>query len=267
MHIPFFIAKHNVRIIILNKVMMRTIYRNPPILEVVCEFRLPLNTQWDLTVPGLIFEKIKDKFPEREQRNIHEIEMKQGPQGMRQELRVSERVVLFNRKRNIFVQIGEHLMTVNCLKPYPGWKNFQPNIEVAFRALLDVVDVYKLQRIGLRFINHIEIKKIPVQLEEYFNLRPYMGPDLPQNVAHFLVGCLFLFENKRDACRIQLTPVPAEQAEWSAFRLDLDYYLQEPGAVSAKDALNWVEGAHEQVEKLFEGCITDNLRKLFQEDE
>lgn len=48
-------------------------YKNPPIVEVVCEFRLSDDTLWDLTIPGLLYEKLKDEFLHREQRLFQEV--------------------------------------------------------------------------------------------------------------------------------------------------------------------------------------------------
>jgi hypothetical protein len=57
-------------------------YAAPPLIEAVCELRLTPDTQWDLTIPGMIYEKVKDDFPNREQRLAQEVEIEQGPQGM-----------------------------------------------------------------------------------------------------------------------------------------------------------------------------------------
>jgi uncharacterized protein (TIGR04255 family) len=35
--------------------------------------------------------------------------------------------------------------------------------------------------------------------------------------------------------------------------------------VEVVDALAWVEEAHDRVEEVFEGCITDKLREMFEE--
>ena len=41
--------------------------------------------------------------------------------------------------------------------------------------------------------------------------------------------------------------------------------LAQPQTVSANQALEWVEEAHQKVEGIFEGCITERLREIFQE--
>ncbi|MGC8838175.1 MAG: hypothetical protein ACP5UM_07135 [Anaerolineae bacterium] len=37
-------------------------YKDPPLMEAVCEFRLAADSPWDLTIPGLIYEKLYAAF-------------------------------------------------------------------------------------------------------------------------------------------------------------------------------------------------------------
>ena len=42
-------------------------YNNPPIVEALCEFQFDEDVPWDLTLIGLIYDKLKDYFPKRQQ--------------------------------------------------------------------------------------------------------------------------------------------------------------------------------------------------------
>jgi len=239
-------------------------YKNPPIVEAVCEFRLTSDTAWDLTIPGLIYGKIKGEFPHREQRLVHEIEISHGPEGMQHQVRAHERVFFFADDRKKFVQLGPRLLAVNCLKPYPTWQEFKPKIEKAFKALTEIVNVKGIQRIGLRYINQIEIPGAPIKLENYFEFYPFVGPRLPQNMEGFTAISEFPYANGRDLCRVQLAPAPSKP-ERPLITLDIDYFLRRPKGVEPESTLVWVEEAHSRVEEIFEGCVTDRLRQQFQE--
>jgi uncharacterized protein (TIGR04255 family) len=241
-------------------------YANPPIIEAVCEFRVLPDSPWDLTIHGLIYEKLKKTFPHKEQRVVQEVELKQGPNGIEQEVRINERSVFFTNDKNLFVQIGQQLLAVNCLKPYPHWEGFKPKIEEAFNALSNSIDIKGLARIGYRTINRIELPRQSFHLESYFEFYPFLGPRLPQNMVNFIVGCVLSFSDGRDLCKVQLTSAVPENPDSSAFLLDLDYYLAKPSNVAVSNALEWVEESHEQVNNIFEGCITDPLREIFQEE-
>lgn len=240
-------------------------YANPPIIEAVCEFRLTSDSKWDLTIPGLVYEKVSKEFPNKEERLIQKIEATHSPQGKKEQISREERILFLTNDRKTFIQIGSHLLAINCLRPYPTWNGFKPKIENGFNTLANIVDIKGLQRIGLRYINRIEIPGPSVNLDDYFGFRPFIGRNLPQVMENFIVGCKFPSSDEQDICRVQLTNATPEKPGNSAFLLDLDYFLSRPQAVSPDKALEWVQMAHQQVENIFEGCITDHLREVFQE--
>lgn len=239
-------------------------YKNPPVVEAVCEFRLTQDTPWDLTIPGLFYERVKTAFPHREQRVVQEVDLTQEPQGLQQRIRTSERVLLFTQDRKMLIQLGPRLLVVNALRPYPTWQGFKPRIEMAWSELQRVVEISGLERIGLRYINRIKLPEKDVKLDKYFGFYLTLGPRLPKNIVSFIAVAEFLYNEDRDRCRVRLEPA-RDSAEESTCMLDIDYFLARSRAVEVADALQWVEEAHSRVEEVFEGCITDRLRALFEE--
>lgn len=236
-------------------------YVNPPVIEAICEFRLTPDTNWDITIPGLFYEKVKEHFPHREQRIVQEIEVIQDSQSLQQQLRTSERILLFAENRSLLIQLGPRLLVVNALKPYPTWAGFKPKIEEAFGALSTTIELKGLQRVGLRYINRIEMPLPQLDLARYFQFYLYLGPNLPQNTDNFFAWADFVYADGRDRCRVQLKSVP----DHIAVILDIDYFLSKEKGVPETEAINWIEEAHNRVEEVFEGCVTDQLRDLFQE--
>lgn len=239
-------------------------YSNPPIAEAVCEFRMVPDTEWDLTIPGVIYDRVRGEFPVKERKVVREVRP-ETEGGLRQEVWLTERAWFLSEDRKSFIQVGPHILAVNCLKPYPGWHVFKPMIETGFRAMAETVNPKGLERIGLRYINRVEVPGIPVKREDYFWFRPFLGEGLPQNVGGFIVGCMLPFAEGRDSCRLQLTTAVPEKPETVAFVLDLDYFLAKAQAVAVNEALEWVDAAHQGVLEIFEGCITDRLREIFGE--
>ncbi len=241
-------------------------YSNPPIIEAVCEFRFTPDTEWDLTIPGFIYEKLNTDFPHKEERAVQEVTISGGPKGIEQQMRTTQRMVFLTNDKKTLIQVGPHRLAVNRLKPYPTWAGFKPQIAKAFSALTDTLEeVRGLERIALRYINRIEIPSESVDLDDYFEFRPFLGKELPQHMISFILGCVLPFSEDRDACKVQLVSAVPEQPDNSAFLLTLDYFVTKAQAVSPDQALGWVESAHEQIENLFEGCIKDTLRGIFGE--
>lgn len=238
-------------------------YSKDPIIEVVCEFRFMPDTHWDSVIPGLIYERVRDTFSKRRPTQRFGLLVTEDAQEKVPEVHFSDVIQLLRADEKAFLQIGRHLLSVNHLNPYPGWEGFLPLIDKGFRAYRDSAEPRGLQRIGLRYINRIEIDRSPVELAEFFNFRPYVGSDLPQDHGPFLTGVQFPFENSRDTLRLQLTSAEVETADHSAFILDLDYFTSQVEAVPLDNVPEWVDNAHSQIERIFEASITDDTRRLF----
>lgn len=234
-------------------------YANPPIREAVCEIKFTPDSKVDFTVPGLLYEKLKGEFPLKEK----------GSLVIGGDRTLTELAVFLTKDKNTSIRVGCKLPILSIIrqKPYPSWKEFKPHIEKAYNELrvLEGVEIKGIHRIGLLYVNLIEIPSKSVNLADYFEYGLNLGGRLPKEIRAFLVGSDFSFFEGRDVCRVQLASAVASNPEHFSVRLDLDYYLAKPQAVSPDGVPEWVENAHQKVEEIFEGCITDRSRELFGE--
>lgn len=240
-------------------------YDKPPLLEAIFEVRFPQATSWDLAIPGLIYERLKERFPQREAKIAQEMNIVSGPEGFKQEIRTTERSLFFQSDRKMLVQVGPRVVSVHCLKPYPGWATFKSAIEEIYNALGEVVETKQLEKIALRYINRIEITESKIEPKDYFNLYIYLGEKLPQDMVNFNIECIFPYERERDLCRLQFAtlPPPTPSQPMFNFLLDIGYFLATPQVIKSEEVLNWVEIAHQRIQDIFEGSITNKLRALF----
>jgi uncharacterized protein (TIGR04255 family) len=243
---------------------METVSSQYPIIEAVCEFRLPKNIKWDLTIPGLLFSKVENSFPDKEQRVVQSVEIIQNGEGVKHQISRDDRVFFYTSDRKTFIQIGTRMLAIHCIKPYLGWDNFKQKITVAFQAFADIIEFNSLERIGLRYINQIKVPKNDMPLKN-FEFRPHFSKDLANNLENFIMNCIFTFFDGSDSCRVQLTNMNSNESDTITLMLDLDYYLAKANSVSKIDSLNWVERAKEQINNIFNKCVSKNLKEKFKE--
>lgn len=238
-------------------------YGNPPLVEVVAEFRFTPSEPWDLTVPGLVYDHLRDQFPRKRLLKVLEGEAAAEASGIRQEFRLADRMQFLREDEKAFVQVGPDLLAVNHLAPYPTWEGFVPLVHRAFEAHLAVAKPKGLRRIGLRYVNQVAISGSPIELADYLNFRPFVGPGLPQVMSGFILGMQSPYEDGRDILRLQLTTGDTDTPDSVVVILDMDYFMARQEAVPIPETLGWIEIAHTRIQDVFEACLTDRLRQTF----
>jgi uncharacterized protein (TIGR04255 family) len=236
-------------------------YKKPPIEEAICEFHFSAQSQWDLAVPGLVYEHLRETFPKRTTGGRGWQIVIQADGGLTQ--RPGPDMLKFESLGGTtFAQVGMHFLSVHHIRPYSSWETFFPLIRAGFDAYVKEAKPIEISRINLRYINLIEIPEDPVDLEEYLAFYPHLEAELPQPWTSFITGIEFPYGEGGDKLRMNITSVPNVPGICKA-RLELDYFRSKFPDLSTKSIARWVNEAHDRVEETFEACITEKLRKVF----
>jgi len=237
-------------------------YKNPPITEVVCEFRFELESSFDQKTVDLFFNEIKEKFPKKKKGQTHQIKFEIHPKGQSFNKTLEEFDKFFSDDEKTLIQLDKGKLSIHKLKPYNSWQEFYPLINLVLDSYIKNIKIKSIQRIGLRYINNFEIPLSIFDIEQYFNLRPIMGEGLPQDLVSFMVGTIFAFENGRDNIKVQLIDRLAAPNK-RVFILDMDYFLVNPGSIQINEIAQWITNAHKNVENVFEVSLTEKTKLLF----
>jgi uncharacterized protein (TIGR04255 family) len=241
-------------------------YKNSPIIEALCEIQLVPSQPWDLTLPGLVYERVKDQFPDKKQQIGVGVQFRPTEKGLEHRVEPAPPRVQFYRKdKTALIQVGPDLFVVNHVKPYPTWDVFKPLILGNFQAYTGVANPRGFKKIGLRYINKIIFNAESINLEEYFNFFPAMPEDLPQLHEGFISRVEIPYLNNRDRMIITISNATPEAPKTLPIILDLDYIMILQEGISMEGFEGWLEQAHSATEKTFESCITDKCRILFEE--
>ena len=239
-------------------------YKKPPVVEALCEFQFISGQPWDMTIPGLLYEKISGEFPEKQQQMGFGIGFQSKEGGIEQKVELAQRMQFSRADKSALVQVGPDLLTVNHLKPYSSWETFKPLIFKNLEMYQKIAKPKGFKRIGLRYINKIEFDQRPIELTDYFNYYPFIPKELPQMHEAINVRVEIPYEDGTDRLLLTLvSTIPTEPAVLSLL-LALDYVMNVPERIQLHNASNWIENAHTRVETAFEACITAKCRSLFE---
>lgn len=241
-------------------------YQHPPLIEALCEFQF-VSENWDLTIPGLVYQKIKKDYPNKHQVKMMELEFQVKSSEISPKMRGdTDRMQFLNKEESGLVQVGQNLLAVNFLQPYPKWQNFRERIKEMLEVYKDIAHPAGIKRIGLRYINKIEIPVSEFDLSDYFNLQPTLPKQIPSQFGPIFMRVEIPYSANDGLLVLTFASNPSAQPNNSSFILDLDFATPVEHGCKFDNYFDWIEVAHKNVEIAFEACIKDRARNLFQEE-
>jgi uncharacterized protein (TIGR04255 family) len=225
-------------------------------------------SSWDDTVPGRFYDQVKDTFPERRQQEIHEAAVSFTPSGGASAgiRKLAPRMRFVSTSGDRMIQLGHDLLVVNQLRPYPRFEEWAPIMERALRNYSDLCQPQSVVRVGVRYINRVEIPAGRIRMEDYFTVCPTLPQVMGDAHGAFLVR--FEVSGKKAGHTVMVTfaTAPEEKPDTLAFLLDLYDIFQPDQGITIGQVQDEVKTAHDCVEAAFEGSITERLRALFEEE-
>lgn len=244
---------------------MSRLYHSPPIVEAVCEFQFA-ERDWDMTVLGLMYQEIREQFPLKRQLQGIEWELQAEKGQINQRVAgASPRMQFLRSDERALIQVGPGLLSINHLNPYPHWGVFRQMIFDTLSAYRRVAQPTSPKRIGLRYINRIDLPDDTTQISNYLRIGPQLPPGVRNEISSLVLRVEVPHLDDNGALLLTLASVPEQAVGKHSIVLDLDFITVGTGGLSFDVAEQWVETAHTRIEDTFEACLTDKLREVFME--
>jgi uncharacterized protein (TIGR04255 family) len=242
---------------------MGTLLKSQPLVEALCEFRFTMPEGWDLTLPGLFYAAVKENFPTRESLqevmlNIEFNPLKGGPPVIR-----APQLRLWDEKHSTSLLIGEGLLAVNQVASYSGWDNFKKLIQDTFLKYADISQGITIEKIALRYINHIYPNTLDkFAIEDYITIIPLFPSSLDLPMAGFQQSYSLLVEDLKSLL-VHRTSNAENQESKSLLLLDLEFICDkipvfENDRMREKWLEKWLESAHTNIEDAFISSLNSN---------
>ena len=241
-------------------------YKKPPVVEALCELFFE-GSEWDDTVMGRFYDRVKEKFPQRRQVDLPEAQFTFSNQGRSAAgiQRLPPQMQFLSEDGSSLLQLRQDLLVVNQLQPYPNFEIWEPNIYWALKIYREMTKPKGIQRIGFRYINRIVIPHAPVRMEDYFNIYPQLPKQTGDVHGAFMIRVELPCQQKGHAIFVTFATAPPDQPGQVAHLLDLYGIFQAEKPLNEHEAQAEIRTAHGNVvETAFEGSITERLRTLFE---
>lgn len=244
-------------------------YRNPPILEAVCEIEFaPTDNEWNISYPWLFYEKVKGVYTgaPKEQKLVR---LEPPPTGsLRKE---DSPFTVVEQSKTLFpladdtglVAVGPNVLSAHVKQPYPGWAIFRNRIADALKEYISIANPTGIRKIGLRYINQVTISEPQPNVADYFSTPP--ANVLPDELVidNFLSRNEYIYQD--EPIRVVINFARAESpSKMSAYLLDIDLVWQWPAdPLPIESVMNKVDELRRRERVIFERLITDQSRGLF----
>lgn len=237
-------------------------YPNPPILEVICEIHFALPASLNQEALARMQPRWKLKYPKQQIVTARSVELQFSVDKMQADSKeIGHKLVARSDDEKHLAQLGPSFLAVNRLRPYVGWEEeFRDTILARFEEVREEYGLSLIQRIGLRYINKIDLPQSPLRWADWFQV----SIPVPRTVSQ--EGGMFQSHFRQQLapdleCMLNFgTLVQAPQSVTSVI-LDIDVVWR--GSIRASDVPGQLEAVHRPHRDLFEAYLLDSTRKLF----
>jgi uncharacterized protein (TIGR04255 family) len=238
-------------------------YNKPPILEAIIavHFSTPLTMKEIETFA----RKFKKSFPFNE--DMVKIDVSVQTKQKTTTQKIGHR--LSNTDRTKWLILQSLQFGVIQQAPYSGWDAFYKEAHEHWQALKKIIKHKAISRVSTRYINRIDIPAAAgtlIDLSKYFSV----GLSLPQYaetmaLQNFYLNCSLLHSNTQYTNILQFVTVPSPLIDHMSFTIDIDV-VTTMNTVPQDDKGLWqlISSLRAYKDDLFEACITEETRKLFQ---
>ena len=240
-------------------------YKQPPITEAVIEIRfkhIPDKTKVDKFI-----KKLKGVYANYREEKVYslDIDMTNAEQNQARTQTTPQIIYRFSSEdmtQQLLLNNGSFV--ISQLAPYCGWKDFIKRFTRDWETWKKHLGFNEIQQIGVRYINRLDVPVTDsmVEFSEYVNVYPMMPKLLDPQLSHAIQAKIPIDELK---CSLSLNSAVVKSPLLNHMSLVIDQDIAkafEPPQ-NDKDIYSYLDKVHELKNKIFESCITDKARRLF----
>lgn len=242
-------------------------YERAPILEAIIEIRCALPPSTSLERLATVVDS--QEFPVVEKRVTVTGLLDVRPDGVEQRTSGEHTGHLFRSAD------GRHVLQSRLdgysfarLAPYETWESFYEEAERHWFLYREVAQPIRATRIGVRYINRIDVPGEHVEVKDYLRTAIDVSPYLPQLMSGYFLQVGIPLPQFRALAAVTSTIVEAEPMGGTGLILDIDTSHEVDIDLSAPGAGAEIDGRLETLRLaknyVFEASITDATRRLIE---
>lgn len=242
-------------------------YLNPPITESLFDFQVEPNASITSEKLEELANQIAESYPEKKPRRRFEsrFEFKEGQSGQAQTVDLGiEGYLCWNADKTQALQFRLNGYSFSRLKPYKGWDIAYPEAIKYWEKYLNLAKPISVRRLGVRFINTINIPAKKFDLDNYFLLPPQTPKIQGIDIKNFLTQVTFQIPEQGIQVTLIQTIGQSQDPTSTPIILDIELGMDIQQTLEKISVEKIFTDLRKAKNDIFENCITDQTRELFQ---
>ena len=239
-------------------------YLKAPITEALIELRTEPTQALTQQMLRQVGESVASQYPREEElfQTVGQFEVRAGGTSAS----AQQSFIGFKRTNAEQTQVLQSRLnglTFSRLAPYESWEPFRDETRRLWDIYREKIPPKAVVRLAVRYINRIDVPGGAVDLKEYLRTCPEVSPELPQQLDGFFMQLVLPFPELPGHALINQTIIPPPRDGVVSIVLDVDLYCSENVPQDEAGIWDFFETLHVRKNEVFEACITDSARKLF----
>jgi uncharacterized protein (TIGR04255 family) len=247
-------------------------YKNAPIIEATLSLGVLLPQVSDAKKLFSIYETLKDRYPIATEEHFYSGSVRVGEPGEPPEhddVHGHIGYVFSDEHERCSLRVTMDSFEFSVGQPYDRWQSFRDEALNLWAIFKNAFGVTEISRVGLRYINRIDIPNTGLaKIEDYFNVYLEIPVDWPGGTS--LTNYFFQFQAPQPDLGCELVvnqaPAPSPESNMVSFRLDFDLFKElyhDPWLVSKEEEVwQFLEQLRERKNAVFNASITEATREL-----
>ena len=150
----------------------------------------------------------------------------------------------------------------NHFPPYTSWKKFESEARRLWTAYRSLAEDVRVLRIGLRYINHINIPLPSVEISHYLHTYPQISRELPQVLSGYFMQLQIPQDDISSVLIINQALMTQAEPGTTSILLDIDLVRDIDPPQGEQEIWNLINEFCQRKNTAFEACITDEVRRV-----
>jgi uncharacterized protein (TIGR04255 family) len=240
-------------------------YPKAPITEAVIDLRVELPPQFSAEDLAKAQKGEETTYPTVERVNETLSQVMVGPEVSTASATTQHVGFLFRSAngKQIF-QARTNGFTMGRLTPYPDWTEFRGEARRLWDIYRAIAQPPKVVRMAVRYVNRIDIPLPLNDFGDYLRTVPQVSPDLPQGLSGYFMQLTIPLEDIKSQAIINETIIDPARPDVVSLVLDIDIFRTDDLPSAEEEVWRFIDRLRDAKNKVFEACITDKARELFQ---